>query len=294
MPIFALRQRRHGRVCSEAAPIYCKPEDGQAILEAIEKAKQTPVLRPYDKKKAARTPATPKTAAKTDPDAEENAKAGLCPWLPTFSQLRGYLAAIDGVSCFGPGTSSFGSVGASWDAAGTCKLGRPGTVDRGASDRDVQSLAKQVWSKSKQTVNPRYLRGPGIVADRYDLAEKSGEGKWVITAAGRDLLDTQFGATEKGIDLQEAWLRSCRSSRRSRTLVVETSFLNGVEFVTSPSDARKESVVKHFLYNRLQNLMDRKLVERDGQRYRLTKAGEDYLDDPASGLPVSAQSQTQA
>src|SRR5262245_17420711 len=40
--------------------------------------------------------------------------------------------------------------------------------------------------------------------------------------------------------------------------------------------------------------MDRKLVERDGQRYRLTKAGEDYLDALASGLPVSAQSRTQA
>jgi hypothetical protein len=53
------------------SPTLLKPEDGQAILEAIQKAKQTPVLRPYDKKKAARTPTTPKTAATTEPDAEK-------------------------------------------------------------------------------------------------------------------------------------------------------------------------------------------------------------------------------
>jgi hypothetical protein len=79
------------------SPNLLKAEDGRAILEAIQKAKQTPVLRPYDKKKAARTPATPKTALKPEPDAERDTKAGLCPWLPTFSQLRGYLAAIEGV-----------------------------------------------------------------------------------------------------------------------------------------------------------------------------------------------------
>src|SRR5262245_35387731 len=39
--------------------------------------------------------------------------------------------------------------------------------------------------------------------------------------------------------------------------------------------------------------MDRELVEPDGQRYRLTKDGEDYLDALASGLPVTAQSRTQ-
>jgi hypothetical protein len=51
-------------------------------------------------------------------------------------------------------------------------------------------------------VNPRYLRGPGIVADRYGLIEEI-ERTWAITAAGQDLLSAEFGATERGIDLQE-------------------------------------------------------------------------------------------
>jgi restriction system protein len=65
------------------------------------------------------------------------------------------------------------------------------------------------------------------------------------------------------------------------------------EFVAENSNIRQESVVKDFLYRRLQNLLDRKLVERDGQRYHLTKGGEDYLGALASGLPVTAHSRTQ-
>jgi hypothetical protein len=61
------------------SPNLLKAEDGQAILEAIQKAKQTPVLRPFDKRKAARTPAIPKSARKPEPDTDEDAKAGLCP-----------------------------------------------------------------------------------------------------------------------------------------------------------------------------------------------------------------------
>jgi restriction system protein len=158
---------------------------------------------------------------------------------------------------------------------------------------EVQNLAKHIWSKSQETVNPRYLRGPGIVTDRYDLAEESGEGKWIITAAGRDLLDKQFGATEKGIDLQEGMAEILRIVQAKPNARRGDFLLEWREFVTSHSDVRKESVVKHFLYNRLQNLMDRKLVERDGQRYRSTTAGADYLDALSSGLPLSAQSRTQ-
>ena len=275
------------------SPSLLKAEDGAAILEAIQKAKQTPVLRPYDKKKAARTPVTPKTAVKTEPDAEEETKAGLCPWLPTYSQLRGYLAAIDGVSVSTLeqlATAVWGLRGTpqepvSWDAP-----------EQWIAERltgDVQNLAKHIWSKSKQTVNPRYLRGPGIVADRYDLAEESDEGKWVITAAGRDLLDAQFGATEKGIDLQEGMVEIMQIVQAKPNARRGDFLPEWREFVAENSNIRQESVVKDFLYNRLQNLMDRKLVERDGQRYRLTKGGEDYLDALSSGLPVTAQSRTQ-
>ena len=275
------------------SPNLLKPEDGKVILDALLKAKESPVLRPYDKKKANRTPAAPKTADKSNSNDEADGKTGLCPRLPTLSQLRGYLAAIDGVT-----VSSLEQL----EAALQVLRGTPqepvrwDAPEQWIAERlkgDVQNLAKHVWSKSKHTVNPRYLRGPGIVAERYDLAEESVEGKWSITTAGRDLLETQFGATEKGIDLQEGMaeimqiVRAKPNARRGDLLV------EWREFVSDHSGVYKESSIKHFLYNRLQNLMDRKLVERDGQRYRLTRAGEDYLDALASGLSVPAHSRTQ-
>lgn len=275
------------------SPNLLKPEDGQAIVEAIEKAKQTPVLRPYDKKKAARTPVLPKPAQKSPANGPEEVKASLCPWLPTYSQLRGYLTAIDGVMA--SELEQLWSV--VWELRGTPQ--EPVSWDdpeQWIVERltgPMQSLAMQVWSKSKQTVNPRYMRGSAIVVGRYDLAEESDDGKWVITAAGRDLLDTQFGATEKGIDLQEG-MAEIMQSVQAKPNARRGDFLpEWREYVTSHSDARKESVVKHLLHTRLQSLLDRKLVERDGQRYRLTKRGEDYLNALTSGLPVSEQSRTQ-
>jgi restriction system protein len=269
------------------SPNLLKTEDGQAIFDAIQKAKQTPVLRPYDKKKAARTPATPKTVDKPVAGADADDKAGLCPWLPTFSQLRGYLAAIDGVSV--PALEQLQS--SVWGLRGTPQ--EPVSWDdpeQWIGERltgDVQALAKHVWSKSKETINPRYMRGPAIVADRYELAEESTDGKWAITAAGRELLEAEFGATEKGIDLQEGMAEimqivQAKPNSRRGDLVPEWR-----EFVVENSNIQQESVVKDFLYRRLQNLMDRKLVDREGQRYRLTKAGEDYLQVLSSDIPGS-------
>jgi restriction system protein len=63
--------------------------------------------------------------------------------------------------------------------------------------------------------------------------------------------------------------------------------------VIGRSNVRRESVVKHLLYNRLQSLLDRKLIERDGQRYRLTPHGEHYVESLASGLPDSEMGRTQ-
>ena len=156
---------------------------------------------------------------------------------------------------------------------------------------DDQALARRIWARSNHKSNPRYLRGPGIVAERYDLIEES-DGKWTVTSAGKDLLSSEFGATERGIDLQEGMgeiLKIIQVKPNSR----RGDLLPGWrDFVVTHCNVQQESVIKHFLYNRLQNLLDRKLIERDGQRYRLTRRGEEYLGSLISGLPDAGQSRT--
>src|SRR4029079_1105348 len=69
----------------------------EVILKAIQAAQQTPVLRPYDKKKAGRVPVANKGLKGSEAKGLTLEPPGLCPWLPTFSQLCGYLTAIEGV-----------------------------------------------------------------------------------------------------------------------------------------------------------------------------------------------------
>jgi len=272
------------------SPTRLHKEDAEVLLKAIQGAQQTPVLRPYDKKKAGRLPAT----ISGSKDGANNAipeQPGLCPWLPTFSQLRGYLTAIEDV----PVTELENLESALVKLRGTpqepVSWENPETwIEERLRDND-QALARRIWARSNHKSNPRYLRGSGIVAERYDLIEDENQ-KWSVTAAGKDLLASELGATERGIDLQEGMgeilkIIQIRPNARRGDLLPGWR-----DFVVGHSNVRQESVVKHFLYNRLQSLLDRKLIERDGQRYHLTRPGEDYLGSLISGLPDQGQSRT--
>ena len=154
-----------------------------------------------------------------------------------------------------------------------------------------QTVARRIWALSGHRLNPSYSRDPSIVANRYDLIEES-DGKWTVTSAGKDLLTDEFGATERGIDLQEGMgeilkiIQVKPNARRADLLA------GWRDFALGHSKVRQESVVKGFLYRRLKCLLDRKLIERDGQRYRLTHRGEEYLESLTSGLLDAGQSRT--
>jgi len=270
------------------SPTRLQQQDAEVILDAIQRAQQTPVLRPYDKKKADRVPAANKAIGDGGAKVAAEERPGLCPWLPTFSQLRGYLTAIEGVTVSDLESLETAITGLRGTPQEPVSWESPEVWIEARLQGGNQALAKRFWSLSGNRVNPRYLRGPGIVADRYDLIEEI-DGKWTVSTAGKDLLSSEFGATERGIDLQEGMgellkLIQVKPNARRGDLLPGWH-----DFVVGHSNVRQESVVKHFLYNRLQSLLDRKLVERDGQRYRLTVRGEDYLSSLNSGLPDTGQ-----
>ena len=273
------------------SPTRLQKEDAEVILKAIQAAQQTPVLRPYDKKKAGRVPVANKGTKSGGAEGVTPEQPGLCPWLPTFSQLRGYLTAVDGIPVADLESLETAIMRLRGTPQEPVSWENPETwIDERLKGTD-QTLAKRIWSVSGHRINPRYLRGPGIVAERYDLIEES-DNKWAVTTAGKDLLSSEFGATERGIDLQEGMgeiLKIIQVKPNAR----RADLLPGWrDFVVGHSNVRQESVVKHFLYNRLQSLLDRKLIERDGQRYRLTRRGEEYLGSLMSGLPDSGSDRT--
>jgi hypothetical protein len=180
------------------SPTRLQKEDAEVLLEAIQRAQQTPVLRPFDKKKAQRVPASSKGAKSEGAEGVAPEKPGLCPWLPTFSQLRGYLTAVEGI----PVKALEALESAILKLRGTpqepVSWESPETWIGQRLQGDEQALARQIWDRSGHRTNPRYLRGPGIVADRYDLIEEGNDGRWALTAAGKELLAAESGATERG------------------------------------------------------------------------------------------------
>ena len=273
------------------SPTRFQKEDAEVILDAIQRAQQTPVFRPIDKKKAERVPVANKGAKSGEAKDLTTERPGFCPWLLTFSQLRGYLSAVDGIPVADLESLEAAIKGLRGTPQEPVSWENPETWIEERLQGTDQSVAKRIWSASGHRINPRYLKGPGIVAERYDLTEQS-DGKWTIAAAGKDLIASEVGATERGIDLQEGmgeilkFIQVKPNARRGDLLP------GWRDFVVDHSNVRQESVVKHFLYNRLQSLLDRKLIERDGQRYRTTRRGEEYLESLISGLPDTGQHRT--
>src|SRR4051812_47431721 len=63
------------------SPTRLLKEDAEVIIDAIRRAEQTPVFRPYDKKKADRSPLARKRAKVEGANGVVPEKPGLCPWL---------------------------------------------------------------------------------------------------------------------------------------------------------------------------------------------------------------------
>ena len=174
---------------------------------------------------------------------ESPGQAGLCAWLPTFSQLRGYLSAVDGIPVIDLETLETALVRLRGTPQEPVSWENPETWIEQRLDGTDRMLAKRIWSVSGHTVNPRYLRGPGIVAERYDLIEELDK-RWAVTTAGKELIASEFGATERGIDLQEGMgelLKLIQVKPNAR----RGDLLQGWrDFVVSHSNVQQESVVK--------------------------------------------------
>jgi hypothetical protein len=165
------------------SPTRLQKEDAEVILRAIQAAHQTPVLRPFDKKKAERLPVGNKGASSVGGEAVSSGKPGLCAWLPTFSQLRGYLTAIEGVSISDLESLEAVIKGLRGTPQEPVSWENPETWIEERLKGSDQTLARLIWSASGHRLNPSYSLEPGIVADRYDLIDEH-DGLWTVASAG--------------------------------------------------------------------------------------------------------------
>ena len=142
---------------------------------------------------------------------------------------------------------------------------------------DDQDLASAIWTKSGKTVNPRYTYGHWLLSQKYELVEDGPDGNLVLADRGRDFLEHEGGEAEVFLDEQEglakllALVADNGPTRAGGILEEWTYYLNRVSSFGSPSTFRDT------LRRRLNNLLDRGLVDRKSTMYSVTDAGLAYL-----------------
>ena len=140
-----------------------------------------------------------------------------------------------------------------------------------------RELAEAVWQKTEGRVNPRHIYGHWLLACAYELLVDDGSGQMLLTEAGQDFIDHPAGDTVTSIDEQEGILKIL-------TIAAEKGTGRRGDFVPEWADYLKrysrfgtDSTIKDTLTRRLQNILDRGLLDKAGTTYSITDEGLAYL-----------------
>lgn len=137
------------------------------------------------------------------------------------------------------------------------------------------ALARRIWEESGHEVNPRYTNGTYLFFNHFDLLQADGAGVYRLSDRGRAFLnedpDTVYAIDEaEGIgELLGILATKTRAMRGD--LLPEWS-----QFLLEHSKFKTASTFKDTLRRRLVNLIERKLVEREGNSYVITRNGLEY------------------
>ena len=142
---------------------------------------------------------------------------------------------------------------------------------------DDRDLADAIWTTSGKTVNPRHTYGHWLLCRKYGLVEEGPDGNLVLADRGRDFIDYEGGETEAFLDEQEglakllALVADNGPTRAGGVLEEWTEYINRHSSFASPSTFRDT------LRRRLNNLLDRGLLNRKSTLYSVTDTGLAYL-----------------
>ncbi len=140
---------------------------------------------------------------------------------------------------------------------------------------DQKRLAGKLWGGSGRTVNPRHVYGCYLFINRLSLLDQK-TGTYRLCERGNHFLsddpdilrELDFG---EGIPVVLTLVMETTRAKRSDLIGDWASYLQSVSKFSTPS------TFKDTLRRRLLNLVERSLVDRDGNRYSITDKGLAYL-----------------
>lgn len=153
-------------------------------------------------------------------------------------------------------------------------------------DGENRRLAFDLWQGSNGMVNPRHVYGCYLFINSMQLLDQI-DGIYTLRHRGQSFLSNdskliaELDAAE-GIPRLLALVAQKTKAKRSDLLDDWGNYLLQV------SNFSKLSTFKDSLRRRLLNLVERKLLDRDGNRYAITSAGTLYLKSLGEDLPVAA------
>ena len=220
-------------------------------------------------------------STKTGPKG--NARRVRVAWLPTYSEVRRLLGVWPGR----PKALVTALQGALERLSGTPDkpvnwkdVNWQAPVDRidEALTHQELELARAIWIGTDKSVNPRHTAGSWSLVRHYELVAEDSHGNLQLTDRGRDFLDHRLGDAESFLDMQEGLVELLTIVADSGPAPVRNFEKAGTEFLKRHSGLRARSSVRDALRCRLNNLLDRGLIERDSARYTVTDDGLSYLE----------------
>lgn len=197
------------------------------------------------------------------------------PLFPQYSKVKVLLGIFDGVSK----ETVHGMIKAILNQRGTPQ----NTVDWTNPDEWIQKkldgsdriLANNIWVKSSGTVNPRYIYGSYLFINTYSLLVPDAQGIYRLSDVGSKFKEGDPTAIRK-IDEEEGLpqllsIMATYSPAKRGDLLPDWS-----DFLLENSKNRTETTFKATLQFRLQNLVEREYINREGSTYTITEKGIQY------------------
>ena len=139
-----------------------------------------------------------------------------------------------------------------------------------------RQIAEHIWASSQHQSNPRHMYGAYMLCVTHQFWERQASGQFAISPKGQLFLDHDE-ATLKELDDLEGLLELLRilslkeSAQRADLLPEWTGFLKDYSRFASGS------TVKDALRRRLVNLLERGLISKEGNSYRISSEGVAWL-----------------
>ena len=143
---------------------------------------------------------------------------------------------------------------------------------------DAHDLAIAIWTESEKRVNPRYTQGHWFLVRKYDLVTAGADGNLVLTDRGHDFIENEGGDTEVLLDEQEGLERLVEIVSANGPAKFADFLEDWAEYLEHHSKFGTDSTIRDTLRRRLNNLLDRGLIGREGTKYSITEDGTAYLE----------------